>query len=220
MSAGAAPGGETRPYGLPGPLPRGERVLWQGKPDWRALAWRAFHVREVAIYVALFAIWRAGSELAETGSATAAALNALSVAPFALAAIGMLALLAWLSARYAVYTLTNRRVVLSIGVALTATLNLPLERIERADLKVFGDGSGDLSLGLGAGDRIALFHLWPHARPWRARSPEPTLRAISDPERVARLVAEALAPNGAQRMLQPSAQSQPAGAAPTHALAS
>ena len=36
--------------GLPEPLPAGERMIWQGKPDWRALALRAFHVRKVAIY--------------------------------------------------------------------------------------------------------------------------------------------------------------------------
>ena len=36
--------------GLPGPLPEGETILWQGAPDWRVLAVQAFHVRAVAIY--------------------------------------------------------------------------------------------------------------------------------------------------------------------------
>lgn len=215
-----APGGEARPYGLPGPLPKGERVLWQGKPGWRALAWRAFHIREVAVYVALFAAWRAASALVETGSGLSAFANAMSVAPFALAAVGLLALLAWLSARYSVYTLTDRRIVLSTGVALTATINLPLERIESADLRLFGDGSGDLSLGLGAGRPIAFFNLWPHARPWRARSPQPMLRALAEPERVARLVAAALSPDGAQRLPQASVQAGPVGAPAAAALAS
>ena len=39
--------------GLPEPLPAGERVLWQGKPDWKRLANEAFHVRQVAVYFAL-----------------------------------------------------------------------------------------------------------------------------------------------------------------------
>ena len=34
--------------GLPEPLPAGERVLWQGSPDWRALAREAFHLPAIA----------------------------------------------------------------------------------------------------------------------------------------------------------------------------
>jgi hypothetical protein len=212
--------GEARPHGLPGPLPEGERLLWQGSPQWRALAWRVFHIREVAAYFAIFAAWRASAGWVETGSAAVAAERASMVLPFALGGIALLALLAYLTARYAVYTLTDRRVVLSVGVALSATVNLPLKAIESADLKVNGDGTGDLSLGLGAGPRLAYGTLWPHARPWRVKRPEPTLRAIAEPERVAGLLAEALAPGGANRVAQMRAVEADGGRAPTPALAS
>ncbi|NCV86392.1 MAG: hypothetical protein EBW14_11085 [Oxalobacteraceae bacterium] len=36
--------------GLPEPLPAGERVLWQGSPNWKQLALEAFHVKQVAVY--------------------------------------------------------------------------------------------------------------------------------------------------------------------------
>ena len=36
--------------GLPSALPPGERILWQGAPDWRSLAVHAFHVRKIALY--------------------------------------------------------------------------------------------------------------------------------------------------------------------------
>jgi hypothetical protein len=39
--------------GLPSALPPGERVVWQGPPDWRSLAVHAFHVRKIAVYFAL-----------------------------------------------------------------------------------------------------------------------------------------------------------------------
>ncbi len=42
--------------GLPGQLPPGETILWQGAPHWRALARDAFHVRGVAVYFALLAV--------------------------------------------------------------------------------------------------------------------------------------------------------------------
>lgn len=191
--------GEARPHGLPGPLPAGERILWQGSPDWRALALRAFHCREVAFYFAVFAAWRAASGYAEAG-AEAAAVRALALLPVALGSLALLALLAWATARHAVYTVTDRRVVFSIGVALTATLNLPLKTIERADLKRFTDGTGDLTLGLGKDTRVAFLTLWPHARPWRVKNPEPTLRALPDPERAAAVLAEALEPGASARL--------------------
>lgn len=200
--------GETRPFGLPGPLPAGERILWQGQPGWKGLALRAFHCREVAIYFAVFAAWRAASGYADGGIETGA-IRALALLPIAALSIGLLCLLAWATARCSVYTLTDRRVVLSIGVALTATLNLPLSAIERADLKLLGDGSGDLTLGLAPGTRVAYLTLWPHARPWRLRDPEPTLRALPDPERAAAVLAEALGA-GAPARTAPARAASPA----------
>ena len=46
--------------GLPGRLPPGERILWQGSPEWRALARTAFHTRLVAGYFAALVGGRAG----------------------------------------------------------------------------------------------------------------------------------------------------------------
>ena len=45
--------------GLPEPLPEGEKILWQGTPDWQALAVHAFHVRKVAFYFGLMLTWQA-----------------------------------------------------------------------------------------------------------------------------------------------------------------
>ena len=39
--------------GLPGVPPPGERILWQGSPDWRTLARTAFHTRLIAGYFAV-----------------------------------------------------------------------------------------------------------------------------------------------------------------------
>ncbi len=193
--------GEERPYGLPGPLPEGERILWQGSPDWKSLALRAFHVREAAGYFALFMAWRAVAGWHEGGAATAAD-RALALLPIAAVSLGLLAALGYAAARCAVYTITDRRVVLSIGVALTATLNLPLKAIQRADLKLRGDGTGDLSLALAPDVRIAFFKLWPHARPWRVGAPEPTLRAVPNVALAASALAEALEPGSSVRFAQ------------------
>ena len=46
--------------------------------------------------------------------------------------IGLLMLYAWAVARTTVYTLTDKRVVLRIGVALNKCINLPLTQIAPA----------------------------------------------------------------------------------------
>jgi hypothetical protein len=95
-------------------------------------------------------------------------------------------------ARSTVYTITNRRVVMRIGVALPITYNIPFTVIESASLKEHADGTGNVSLHLRDGNNIAYLRLWPHARPWRFKQAEPTLREVPDASHVASVLADAL----------------------------
>lgn len=183
---------ETLP-GLPSALPAGERLLWRGAPDWRILAGRSFHLRKLAAYFGVLAAWRFASVLGDDGSLMDAAASALVTLPLAALALGLIALLCWLAATNTVYTLTDRRIVMRVGIVLTVTFNLPLRRIETARLHPLpGRGAGDIALLLNAEDRIGYIHLWPHARPWHFNRPEPMLRALPDAASVAVLLADAL----------------------------
>ena len=181
------------PRGLPEQLPPGERRLWQGAPGWRALARRAFHVRGLAAYFGVLLAWSAMSSLADGTPAAEAALFTALMVPVALVPILLLTLYAWLVGRSTTYTLTNRRVVIRLGLALPMTINLPFSQVEAASMRLNGDGSGDVCLRLHASNRIAYLVLWPHARPWRLARSEPMLRAVPDAVRVGELLAEALA---------------------------
>jgi hypothetical protein len=170
-------------------LPPGEHVLWQGAPSWWSLARHAFHIREVAAYFVLLAASSAIMDKLDGQPLTGAAK------PLAVGAVGclLLAFLAWLSSRTTTYAVTTRRVFLRVGIALPLTINLPLRRIEAAALAQHGDGCGDLPLTLEKGPQhLAFLHLWPHARPWRLKKPEPMMRSIAQPERVAGILADAL----------------------------
>jgi Bacterial PH domain len=178
--------------GLPGKLPPGERVLWKGAPDWKGLAIRALHVRKVAIYFLLIALWKGASAAAAGQPAAEALSRAGMMVLFGAAAAGILALIALAYARTTVYTLTDRRVVIRTGVALPTTLNLPFARIDAASLKLFGDNTGDIPLTPNKADRVPAVLLWPHMRPWRLRRPEPMLRSVPDAVHVAALLTTAL----------------------------
>lgn len=170
--------------GLPGELPEGETLIWQGSPDWRLLARSAFFTRVVGVYfAALVAI--AISNGSTTGVLATVIAGALG--------IGLLMLYAWLVARTTVYTLTSRRVVLRIGVALNLCINLPLGKIAGANLRSLGPVEGDLALDLVGPHKLGYLVLWPHARPWKVGKPQPMMRALPDAavvgERLARAVA-------------------------------
>ncbi len=179
--------------GLPGALPPGETILWQGAPNWLVLAGQAFHVRAVAAYLVAMLAWRTSGAIIGGQAPSLALQSALSVAPIAAVALGMLAFLAWLNARSTVYTITNRRIVMRFGAALPKAINLPFQIVESAAVKGFSNGSGDLALTLKAPNKIAFLLLWPHVRPWRVAAPQPTLRGIPNAAAVAQTLATAMA---------------------------
>jgi hypothetical protein len=179
-------------WGLPEALPPGETLLWQGQPRWQALAVRVFHARKVAVYFALLAAWSVIDGV--TGGLAAMAVLqgvATTVAVGALA-VGVLVYLARLSARTTVYSITSRRIVMRIGMALPTSINLPYTVIQSAALRRHRDGTGDLPVTLGGKGRISYVLLWPHARPWHFGDPKPMLRGLAEPEAVAELLSRAL----------------------------
>ena len=179
--------------GLPEHLPPGEEMLWQGAPRWSVLARRAFHVRKVAVYFALLVALRIATGLSETTSVAVVLKGAIWIVVLGGLAIGCLVLLAWAMARTTVYTITNRRLVMRIGVALPMMMNLPFKQVRSADLKLYPDGAGDIPLLLAETAKPSYVIFWPHVRPWHFSPPQPMLRAIPDARQVAGILAGALA---------------------------
>lgn len=201
-------------HGLPERLPAGERILWQGGPLWSLLARRAFHADKVAIYFGVLLAWSFATRLHD-GAAPVDALRALGGwSLLAAVGVGLLLVLAWLSARSTVYTLTDRRIVMRIGIVLTVTYNLPLSRLDGADLRPSGRGAdGEIALALEPGTRIAWLHLWPHVRPWRVARPQPMLRALADAQSVSALLADAWARSSGASAQADGIAAQASGAA-------
>jgi hypothetical protein len=165
--------------GLPSALPPGETIVWQGRPDAGRLLETAFHARAVAAYFVL---------LSAAGLVMGSLTGALLTVGAGAICLGVLALLARASARSSVYTLTDRRLVLRVGMALPMHFNLPLKQVAAADFRPGRGGTGDIALRLAGRGRIAWALLWPHVRPWRLGHPEPMLRSIPEAEGVARLL--------------------------------
>ena len=176
--------------GLPEMLPEGEHILWQGRPNVWALARDAMSVRPVAAYFIILAVWRA-IVVGGTGSVGEALIAGSWLILIGMVACGLLYLVALAQARAALYTITNKRVVMRVGAALNVTFNLPFKQIETAGLDLRKDGTGTVALTLTGRNRISYLICWPHVRPWRMAKCEPALRCIPDAQATARLLAEA-----------------------------
>jgi hypothetical protein len=174
-----------------------------------------FHIELLSIYFGILLIWRGGS-LLWAGEPVITAVRAASwIAVIGAVAIGLLALFAWLIGKTTIYTITNKRIVLRIGVALSIDINLPYKIVESAALKSYPDGTGDIVLTMVAGQKILYPALWPHARPWRFFRAQPALRVVPDAAAVAQILARALAESAAHVTAQPGAQPQAAQASET-----
>jgi hypothetical protein len=184
--------GEPIP-GLPGPLPAGESILWQGAPEWRGIARRALFVRGIAIYFALLAVLQAGNLAAQGAGALEMAAGAGLLVVLGVVPVALLLLFAALSARTTLYTITSRRIVLRVGVALPMTINIPYVLVDQAGVAHHADGTGDLVVKLVAPHRVSWIALWPHIRPFRVARPEPMLRALKDADVAAQVLSRALA---------------------------
>ncbi len=188
----ARPVTPASPRGLPERLPAGERLLWQGAPDVRALLLHTFHIRAVALYFAIILAWCALTIIGHGGPAHAMRLALLHRAELAVVPFVLMAAYAWSIRRSTTYSITNRRVVISFGIALPMTFNLPFSRIEAAGLRLYRCGAGDIPLRLQPGETLSYFVVWPHARPWRMARAEPMLRCVAGAEAASAILGEAL----------------------------
>jgi Bacterial PH domain len=173
-------------------LPKGERLIWQGRPGAKALALRVFHLRlAVAYFVMLFAARVAIGAFEHQPWLNVLAAALQLVVPLAIV-VALLGGLAFLYSRTTRYSVTNRRVLLQFGAVLPMTLNIPFGQIAAAGVGKYADGSGDLPLTVISEQRLAFLLLWPHVRPWRITRVEPMLRCVSDASNVAALLGTAL----------------------------
>ena len=121
--------------GLPEILPAGEFIVWQGQPDAFGLARRALLAPYVAGYFGSLAAWSGAAALSQGAGAAAAIVSAGWLVLMGLAAIAILFGVAWAMQRSTIYTITNRRIVMGYGVALSMAVNIPFNEIQAAGLR-------------------------------------------------------------------------------------
>lgn len=183
--------------GLPGHLPEGEEILWQGRPAARLVAKHVLKNRWIAGYFLVLAVWAVLSGIYDGRPAAGIAFSVAVLTALAAILIGMLELFAWAVHKTTLYTVTTRRVVLRFGVAFSMTLNLPFKQLNALALGSLGGSAGNIAIQLLPGHRLSWLVQWPHVRGWRFANVEPSLICLNDAKEAADILALAISQHAA-----------------------
>ena len=208
-------------------LPAGERVLWSGAPDQRAIARYLLRERWVLGFVAVSMAIGVGDVLQHGGSDTGPRLIGVAMLSAILVAIAIVSIrfFAWRIATTSKYVITDKRMFFNIGMVLRADANIPFSSVEGVDLLRRSDGSADLMVSLSGTREIPWLLLFPHMS-WRgSRRGRPTFRGLKQPQLAADAVVAALrvhsqpvtADGATANAVQPAPRAAAAGVSPSHA---
>lgn len=179
--------------GLPERLPAGEGILWQGSPAWWPFARRAMHLKGLGFYFLVLVAWHLTESVLAGGTFLAALAGPSVSVVLASVCLLVLAVIGRAAARATLYTITNRRIVLRVGVALPMTINIPFSAVQSASVKRHADGTEDIVLDLLPEHRVSMVALWPHLRPWRMGRSAPMLRGLPVSMGASQVLARSLA---------------------------
>ncbi len=198
--------------GLPSPLPPSERLLWRGSPDWKLLAKTRFHARKLAAYFAIILLLFVGVQVNAGASLSDVVAGTVGYGLLAAVAMGLVLWLARANARATIFSVTSRRIVIRCGIALPLTVNIPLSRIDCADLRQLDGGFGDIAITPAADSRVSYLLLWPYVMPWRFARVRPVLRSVANAEWVAETLGRALEADAVDRAHLPLDDAAPRAA--------
>ena len=177
-------------------LPKGEQLIWQGHPERRALATRAMYLKYIAFYLVVLIAARTGYLIID-GEPVATWSGMLVWQVLASAFVMLLIVgLATVYSRTTRYSLTNERLIIKTGAAITIHINLPLQQITAADLREYSDGTGDITLQVSRAEKLYWLLLWPNVRSWWIRPLRPVLRGLRDAQTVAHLLVKEVGEQG------------------------
>jgi hypothetical protein len=181
----------ARVRGVSEALPPGERILWEGAPNARALARHLFFIRPLSAYLGAMVLWWVAVNRTQINTETFWATLGIQ-----LMLVGGVLGGAWLLSRAiangTTYAITDRRIVMRFGVIFPLTINVPLHYVEGASAREFPDRTGQIAVQLTKKESIAWIVLFPHVRPFEFSQPQPLLRGLTDPVKVGEILRAAV----------------------------
>ena len=178
--------------GLPEKPPQGETILWTGSPEKWRLGHQIFHTRWIMAFFVVIAVSSIFSGINHGASAGRIGATFVTLLVLGGLVVGFAMVMGWLIAINTIYTITSERLVIRHGVTMPMAVNFPFSKVANAAAKIRSDGSGDVSMALLDGNRVSIFAIWPHNRPWSWQGAAPAIRCVADAAAVSEVLGKAL----------------------------
>ena len=168
-------------------IPEGESILWKGKPSFWGFSWYFFGLKLLAFYLIILSVVFA-ARLTATDFFTAFVVDFLPFLLSGILASCILMALAKIQSQSSVYIITENRVIIKSGAALSFLISMPFKKIKAVNLQKRKGSLGTISFELNSGKRVPYISCWPSVRPWRFKKTEPAFSCIENVDEVATIL--------------------------------
>ena len=168
-------------------IPNGESILWKGRPSLWGFSWNLFGLEWITLYLSMLSIVSVARFFA-SDFYTAFYVDFL---PFFLSGIFASIILIGLAATQTystVYIITENRVIIKTGAALSFLISMPFKKIKEVNLQKRGASIGTISFELLSEKRVPYISCWPSVRPWKFKRTQPAFSCIGSVDEVATIL--------------------------------
>ena len=168
-------------------IPNGESILWKGRPSLWGFSWNLFGLKWITLYLSMLSIVSVARFFA-SDFYTAFYVDFL---PFFLSGIFASIILIGLAAiqTYStVYIITENRVIIKTGAALSFLISMPFKKIKEVNLQKRGASIGTISFELLSEKRVPYISCWPSVRPWKFKRTQPAFSCVRSVDEVATIL--------------------------------
>jgi len=168
-------------------IPNGESILWKGRPSLWGFSWNLFGLKWITLYLSMLSIVSVARFFA-SDFYTAFYVDFL---PFFLSGIFASIILIGLAATQTystVYIITENRVIIKTGAALSFLISMPFKKIKEVNLQKRGASIGTISFELLSEKRVPYISCWPSVRPWKFKRTQPAFSCIGSVDKVATIL--------------------------------
>lgn len=168
-------------------IPNGESILWKGRPSLWGFSWNLFGLKWITLYLSMLSIVSVARFFA-SDFYTAFYVDFL---PFFLSGIFASIILIGLAATQTystVYIITENRVIIKTGAALSFLISMPFKKIKEVNLQKRGASIGTISFELLSEKRVPYISCWPSVRPWKFKRTQPAFSCIGSVDEVATIL--------------------------------
>lgn len=168
-------------------IPNGESILWKGRPSLWGFSWNLFGLKWITLYLSILSIVSVARFFA-SDFYTAFYVDFL---PFFLSGIFASIILICLAATQTystVYIITENRLIIKTGAALSFLISMPFKKIKEVNLQKRGASIGTISFELLSEKRVPYISCWPSVRPWKFKRTQPAFSCIGSVDEVATIL--------------------------------